>query len=185
MAYSLRPVDVRFALRWLLILLPALFSVAASPAFAADDILPLKDVKVGMKGIGKTVIRGREIETFTVEVMGILANNKINENVLINGKSILVRVAGKVIDDAGGIAAGMSGSPIYINNRLIGGLSSGWVMTDHTVGLVTPIEEMLEIWEYPLMSRLPGDVDEPVRWCSAAPVKLGEREIHTVIECGD
>lgn len=172
---------------WPVLLLLAALWLLGSAVFAApEDILPLKDVKVGMKGIGRTVIRGREIETFNVEVMGILINNKINENVLINGKSILVRVSGKVIDDAGGIAAGMSGSPIYINNKLIGGLSSGWVMTDHTVGLVTPIEEMLEIWDYPLMSAIPGkDTPEAICWVSPEPVRLGDKPCKKIWECHD
>jgi len=139
-----------------------------------------------MKGIGKTVIRGKDIETFNVEVMGILSNNKINENVLINGKSILVKVAGKVIEDAGGIAAGMSGSPIYINGKLIGGLSSGWVMTDHTVGLVTPIEEMLEIWDYPLMSKVPEtDSTEKICWSPERPLLLNGRKIERIIETSE
>ncbi|RCK80257.1 MAG: stage IV sporulation protein B [Candidatus Ozemobacter sibiricus] len=142
--------------------------------WARPDIMPLKDVKVGMKGIGKTVIRGRDIETFTVEVMGILSNNKLNENILISGQSILVKVGGKVIEEAGGIAAGMSGSPVFINNKLVGGLSSGWVMTDHTVGLVTPIEEMLSIWDYPSTAALrKSDLGQPVRWVSTTPLRLG------------
>ncbi|HNW36893.1 MAG TPA: hypothetical protein PKM25_18275, partial [Candidatus Ozemobacteraceae bacterium] len=89
MAYSLRPSDVRSLLCCRLLALLAVFAVAVSPAYAVEDMMLLKDVKVGMKGFGKTVIRGRDIETFNIEVMGILANNKINENVLINGKSIL------------------------------------------------------------------------------------------------
>lgn len=185
MAYSLRHADVRSLIWCRLLGLLAIFTVIASSGWAAEEMLFLKDVKVGMKGFGKTVIHGRDIETFNVEVMGILSNNKINENVLINGSSILVRVAGNVIDEAGGIAAGMSGSPIYINNKLIGGLSSGWVMTDHTIGLVTPIEEMLEIWDYPLMSRLPGNPDAPVRWSCSEPVRMGGREIRSIIECDD
>ena len=89
------------------------------------DIMQLKDVKIGMRGLGKTVIQGRKIETFEVEVLGILSNNKVNENLLINGKSILVKVSGDVIRRAGGIAAGMSGSPVYIDGKLVGGISSG------------------------------------------------------------
>ncbi|HOT27327.1 MAG TPA: SpoIVB peptidase S55 domain-containing protein [Candidatus Ozemobacteraceae bacterium] len=185
MAYSLRHADARSLLSCRLLVLLAVFAVIGSQGIAAEEMLLLRDLKVGMKGIGKTVIHGREIETFNVEVMGILANNKINENVLISGKSILVRVAGKVIDDAGGIAAGMSGSPIYINNKLVGGLSSGWVMTDHTVGLVTPIEEMLEIWDYPLMTSRSADPDAPVRWSCSEPIRLGGREIRSIIECDD
>lgn len=148
--------------------------------------MPLKDVKVGMKGIGKTVIRGREIETFTVEVMGILSNNKLNENILISGQSILVKVGGKVIEEAGGIAAGMSGSPVFINNKLVGGLSSGWVMTDHTVGLVTPIEEMLSIWDYPSTAALrKSEIGQPVRWVSTTPLRLGNVTCHHLWEVDD
>ncbi len=168
-----------------------------SPAFAQNvtpgsasgsaqnmDILRLKDVKVGMKGFGKTVVHGRKIETFDVEVLGVLSNNKVNENVLINGKSILVKVSGDVIKRAGGIAAGMSGSPVYIDGKLLGGISSGWIMTDHTVGLVTPIEEMLEIWSYPeIGSSACNDDDSRIRrWVPMAPLHLDGRSIDSIIE---
>ncbi|MBU1109242.1 MAG: hypothetical protein KKB51_21365 [Candidatus Riflebacteria bacterium] len=154
----------------------------ACSAFADNiEILKIKDVKVGMRGTGKTVIQGRHIESFDVEVLGILANNKVNENLLINGKSILVRVSGDVIRRAGGIAAGMSGSPVYIDGKLMGGISSGWTMTDHTVGLVTPIEEMLEIWSYPDLACLP-DNGEPKRWQLNEPVRIGDRTVSAVWE---
>jgi len=156
----------------------------ASLAFAQNvDILRLKDVKVGMKGFGKTVVLGRKIETFDVEVLGILANNKVNENVLINGKSILVKVSGEVIKKAGGIAAGMSGSPVYIDGKLMGGVSSGWIMTDHTVGLVTPIEEMLEIWSYPDMACADTDGNTTIkRWIPEAPLQLGGNPVSAILE---
>ncbi len=147
------------------------------------DILRLKDVKIGMKGFGKTVVQGRKIETFEVEILGILANNKVNENLLINGKSILVKVSGDVIKRAGGIAAGMSGSPVYVDGKLLGGVSSGWIMTDHTVGLVTPIEEMLEIWSYPELASSESSSDERFRrWVPQTPVQLGGRPIKAIIE---
>ncbi|EKD81649.1 MAG: hypothetical protein ACD_39C01709G0002, partial [uncultured bacterium] len=154
----------------------------AGQAYAENvEILRLKDVKVGMKGLGKTVVQGRKIETFEVEVLGILSNNKVNENLLINGKSILVKVSGDVIRRAGGIAAGMSGSPVYVDGKLMGGISSGWIMTDHTVGLVTPIEEMLEIWTYPELASLP-ETDEPERWLLDNPIRLGDKTFSAVWE---
>ncbi|HNV71070.1 MAG TPA: SpoIVB peptidase S55 domain-containing protein, partial [Candidatus Ozemobacteraceae bacterium] len=163
-----------------------LFAGFTASAQAQSDILAIKDVKVGMKGIGKTVIRGRDIETFNVEVLGILSNNKINENLQINGSSILVRVSGKVIDEAGGIAAGMSGSPIFVNGKLIGGLSSGWVMTDHTVGLVTPIEEMLEIWDYPLSASLP-DKSKSLYWktIDGSAIQIGQHRFNGIHQVAD
>jgi hypothetical protein len=144
------------------------------------EIMPLKDVEIGMRGIGKTVVHGREIETFNVEILGLLANNKVNENLLINGKSILVKVSGDVIKKAGGIAAGMSGSPVYIDGKLIGGISSGWIMTDHMVGLITPIEEMLEIWDYPQTAALP--TEDSTKWVLSEPLEIGGRLIWSIRE---
>ena len=148
-------------------------------------LFPLKDLQVGMKGYGKTVFSGRKIEKFDVEILGICSNNKINENNLINGKSILVRVSGDSIKRAGGIAAGMSGSPVYIDNKLVGGISSGWLMTDHTVGLVTPIEEMLEIWDYSSQNEKSKNglkTGSLQKHRLKEPIKLGLNKIDTVIE---
>ncbi|MBI3039734.1 hypothetical protein HYY75_11940 [bacterium] len=178
MQFLSQKIEIFFAV--LLVLLP----FKGELAIAYEDIMPIKDIKIGMKGIGKTVIHGNEIETFNIEIMGILSNNKINDNLLINGNSILVKVSGKVIEEAGGIAAGMSGSPIYINGKLIGGLSSGWVMTDHSVGLVTPIEEMMEIWDYPL-SKLNPYEEEPIRWVSANGILLNRQQVFHVWEIQD
>ena len=154
------------------------FIVAGTGLAAAIELMPMNDIKVGMRGTGRTVITGRRIETFEVEVLGILANNKVNDNLLINGKSILVKVSGDVISRAGGIAAGMSGSPVYIDGKLAGGISSGWVMTDHTVGLVTPIEEMLEIWDYP--QRASADNIKPVEWILSEPVELAGKTVNKI-----
>lgn len=111
-------------------------------------VMKLSDIKVGMKGAGRTVVSGSLIEEFDVEILGILKNNKLDEALQISGSSILVRVSGDVILKSGGIAAGMSGSPVYIDNKLAGAIASGWIMTDHTIGLMTPIEEMLGLFKY-------------------------------------
>lgn len=141
----------------------------------------LKDLKPGMKGIGRTVILGREIETFDVEILGVLSNNKINEKLLISGRSILARVSGKTIERAGGIAAGMSGSPVFIDGKLVGGLSSGWMMTDHTIGMITPIEEMIEIWNYPTLARSCGS-SEPTVWVCETPVVINGMKVERIWE---
>lgn len=157
------------------------FCLLVTAGFAEDiELMPLKDIRIGMKGVGKTVVLGRKIENFDVEVLGILSNNKVNEHVLINGSSILVKVSGDVIKRAGGIAAGMSGSPVYIDNKLVGGISSGWVMTDHTVGLVTPIEEMLEIWRYPRFSAAVSETETV--WNLQQPTRLNGKTIRRIRE---
>lgn len=163
-------------------ILTILFFGVLQNLFAQPQIIPVKDLKIGMKGVGRTVIQGRKIETFEVEVLGILSNNKINENLLINGESILVKVSGDVIRRAGGIAAGMSGSPVYIDGKIMGGLSSGWVMTDHTVGLVTPIEEMLEIWNYPEYASINNSQKTVNKWILQEPIKIGAKTVKSISE---
>src|SRR5215469_10753505 len=84
---------------------------AATPS--APPILPLDQIRPGMTGYGLTVIHGTKIERFGVRILGILHGGQSTD-------LILFRATGPVIDEAGGTAAGMSGSPIYIDGRLIG-----------------------------------------------------------------
>lgn len=115
--------------------------VFAAPVYAQQPLMTMEEIRPGMTGIGKTVIKGTEIENFDVEVLSILKQKGPT------GDKILVKVSGDVIDKTGGIAAGMSGSPVYIDGKLIGAISYGWAMTDRTIGMVTPIQEMLALWE--------------------------------------
>jgi hypothetical protein len=61
---------------------------------------------------------------------------------------ILANLSGDKIEEGGGISAGMSGSPVYINDRLIGAVSSAWEMSEHNICLITPIHKMLEIFKF-------------------------------------
>ena len=60
---------------------------------------------------------------------------------------ILIKLTGDKAEKYGGIAAGMSGSPIYLDGKLIGAIGYGWNNSDHRFGLVTPIERMLKLLE--------------------------------------
>jgi hypothetical protein len=114
-----------------------------SLVWAAPDIMPVDEVKIGMQGIGKTVVSGTKIEDFNVEVLGVMKNKGPS------GDLILVRTYGDVIDRTGGIAQGMSGSPVYIDGKLVGAVAYGWSLTDHKIGMVTPIADMLKLWDMP------------------------------------
>lgn len=103
------------------------------------DIFPLGELRPGMKGIGKTVAVGTTVEEFQVEILGVLAGQETVKHL------VLVQVSGDVIDRMGGIASGMSGSPVYINGRLLGAISYTFDLTDHRLGMVTPIGPMLEL----------------------------------------
>ena len=124
-------------------LLAFLLVLPVSLGHAATEFMSVDEIKPGMQGIAKTVVSGTKVEEFGVEVLGIMKNKGAS------GDLILVRTFGDVIDRTGGIAQGMSGSPVYINNKLVGAVAYGWSLTDHKVGMVTPIAEMLKLWDMP------------------------------------
>jgi len=106
-----------------------------------QEIMPLSEVVPGMTGVGKTVVAGDLISLFTVVVVGII--DEPGEEL----DFIVVRASGDAISEAGGVAMGMSGSPIYIEGRLVGALSraAAWAKSPEPIALITPIEQMLEL----------------------------------------
>ena len=118
--------------------------VISMTAWAADDspFFPLSDIRPGMRGKGYTVISGTKVEEFSVKVLGVYPGQGPVRNY------IFVRVYGKNVEDFGGIAAGMSGSPVFVRGKLLGAISHGMVNADPQYGLITPIEDMARIWSY-------------------------------------
>src|SRR5580700_9076366 len=135
----------RHSFRHLLLALIALMlgSIAAPAVRAATDqppILPLDQVKPGMKGLAYTIFAGDKIEPFDIEVIGILPN-------LMGPKQsiILVQLHGDKAEHTG-VVAGMSGSPVYIDGKLMGALSLKFgVFVKEPLAGVTPIEDILSI----------------------------------------
>ena len=107
----------------------------------ADPFMPVSSVREGMHGLAKTVVHGTTIDTFNVDVLGVLKNKGAN-----GGDLVLVKVSGPLIDKTNGIAQGMSGSPVYINGKLLGAVAYGFPQSGGRIGMVTPIEDMLKIW---------------------------------------
>jgi hypothetical protein len=116
---------------------PAQTKVAASP-----QIMTVDEVRPGMTGVAYTVFQGTQPEPMGVEVLGVLRN-------LIGPKSdvVLIRLKGEKAEYTG-VVAGMSGSPVYIDGKLLGALSYriGQFSKEPIAG-VTPIAQMLEINE--------------------------------------
>lgn len=108
--------------------------------FAVELFLP-EEVRPGLRGIARTVISGNTIETFDVEVLGVVPQSPPLSSY------IMVRVSGDAVDRAGGIALGMSGSPVYIQDRLLGAISHVYTYSDHRIGLVTPAADMFKIYD--------------------------------------
>ena len=120
--------------------------VSSVAVAALPEIIGLKELQPGMWGTGYTVIDASgEIRPFDVQVVGILGDNS-----KMSAKRILVNLSGPLIEETGGAISGMSGSPIYFNGRLAGALSAGYTDMYPTQRImVTPIEDMLKIWDYP------------------------------------
>src|SRR5450755_4768042 len=144
-----------------------LISLAATalPASAAEtppvrpksgkvEIMPLAEVKQGMKGTAWTVFQGTEPEPVPVEIIGISKNMWGPKQDIILGK-----MGGKAART--NVAKGMSGSPVYINGKLIGAVSLGLSQfSPDAICGITPIELMLEIngndKSHPAAARVPG-----------------------------
>lgn len=127
-------------------------SAEASPV-PACPIIEVSDVVPGMRGIAKTVFHGTQPEDFDVEVIAVLDGaGKPNDLVLI-------RVSGPAIEDAGGIAEGMSGSPVYVDGKLLGAIAYVFSGSDHFMGMVTPISHMLRILSYPDAASAPRTME--------------------------
>lgn len=108
---------------------------------AAQEFLPVSEVQEGMHGYAKTVVHGTKIETFDVDVLGIMKDKGAT-----GGDLVLVKVSGPLIDQTEGIAQGMSGSPVYIDGKLLGAVAYGFPQSGGRIGMVTPIGDMLKLW---------------------------------------
>ena len=89
-----------------------------------------------MKGYGLTTLKGARIDRFDIEVVGILRGWDPQ------GSVVMVKMSSPVLDKTGTIA-GMSGSPVYVNDRLLGAVAYGFPNCTIPLAGVTPFEEML------------------------------------------
>ena len=112
-------------------------ALGLSPAAQAVETLPLEAVRPGMTGVGRTVFEGSRIEEFRVVVLGVLHNVGPRQSL------ILARLEGGPLERTG-VIAGMSGSPVYIDGRLVGAVSYGFPFSKETIAGITPIGEMIE-----------------------------------------
>ena len=112
-------------------------------AMAMDEIMPLAEVEAGMTGELYTVADASgDIRSFEVTILGVMQNGK-------SMPFIIARSEGAFADTDGGLMQGMSGSPVYVDGRLVGAGSATVKEMDPHTFLITPIEEMLPIWDMP------------------------------------
>lgn len=124
-------------------------SLNGQPFVPIDPILPVSQVKRGMKAEIRTVVHGTKVESFRATLLGVLPSKKSPKNL------ILIRADDPRLREGGGIAQGMSGSPVYVDGKLVGAIGYGWTFGDSNLGLVTAIEDMIKVFNHP--DRLPED----------------------------
>src|SRR5512145_2134932 len=119
----------------------ALLSV---PLPASTPLMPIEEIRPGMEGIARTVFEGTELQEFKVRVLGVLRNVQGPRRDLI-----LARLEGERLVESG-VAQGMSGSPVYIDGRLIGAVSySIGAFPKEPIAGITPIAEMKDATALP------------------------------------
>lgn len=119
-----------------------------SQAASAPVLLPLSQVRPGMLGEAVTVFEGVKPEPFKVRVLSVVPNFLPKQDI------ILIRAEDPRVANCG-IAAGMSGSPVYVDGKLMGAIAYGWSFAKEALAGVTPIESMLAGRQRP--RRPPGD----------------------------
>jgi hypothetical protein len=103
--------------------------------FCAFDFINPRSVEKGMCGIALSTFEGNKIDTIEVEILGTMPDYEFGRDVII------AKLKGKVVNEAG-VVAGMSGSPVYIEGKLLGAISYGWTFSKEPICYVTPFTDM-------------------------------------------
>lgn len=111
--------------------------VIAAAQTSPPALMPLAEIKPGMTGAGRTVFSGGQVEEFQAEILGIL------ENVGPKQSIILARLSGGPLEKTG-VLQGMSGSPVYINGKLIGAVALSFAFSKEPIAGIRPIAEMID-----------------------------------------
>jgi hypothetical protein len=131
----------------LLLLCTAIVVSAQNPR--NTRFMGVDEVRPGMKGVGRTVFEGTAIQEFQVEIMGILKNVQPKQDL------ILARLSGGPLEKTG-VIQGMSGSPVYIDGRLLGAVAYSFPFAKDPIAGIQPIAQMLELLDRPPAATRPA-----------------------------
>src|SRR5882724_2455041 len=101
---------------------------------------PLDQIKPGMKGVARTIFQGDKPEEFGFEVLGLIDGFPNPKE-----KIVIMKLTGTLADRTG-IFQGMSGSPAYIDGKLVGAVAYGFPFSKEPIGGITPIQQMVDIF---------------------------------------
>ena len=124
---------------WLAAFLTSLLLTPCLMSQEGLELFPLSQVQPGLKGVGKTIFEGNKIEEFQVEVLGVLKNALAPKRDII-----LARLSGGPLEKTG-VIAGMSGSPVYVDGKLMGAVALSFPLSKEPIAGITPIEDMLSV----------------------------------------
>jgi hypothetical protein len=119
---------------------------AGALEFDPRTMIGVDDIRAGMRGTARTVFYGDSIEEFPVQVLSVV------RHVSSDADLILVQLLGERLEHTG-VAAGMSGSPVYLDGKLAGAIALGWSFSKDAVAGVTPIAQMIRSTELPDSAR--------------------------------
>lgn len=104
------------------------------------NTMPIQEVRSGSEGVVWTVLQGAEVEKHPVEVIDVM------DGYLPKDSLVLVRLKGEVLEHTG-VIRGMSGSPVFVDDRWIGSIAYAWSFAKDPIAGVTPAESMIGLME--------------------------------------
>jgi len=116
-------------------------ATAAADSNGTSNFMPLEQVRPGMKGYGMSVFQGTAPERFEVEVLGTLEGVPNPKQAIV-----IARLSGALVERTG-VFAGMSGSPVYIDGKLVGAVAYAFPFAKEPIAGITPIKNMIGIFE--------------------------------------
>jgi hypothetical protein len=169
---------------------------------AKTEFFKMEDLRPGMKGVGKTCYQGDKPEEFQAEILGVLHGVNPGSN------AVLARLSGNMLDKTG-VFEGMSGSPVFIDGKLLGAVAFSFSFAKEAIGGITPIQEIVNafegteapsgtrtmlkkstLWNYRLAPPLSPDLSKPQQAASvfgghalipiATPLSLSGLDIRTM-----
>ena len=177
------------------VLIPLLAVAGAAAVTLAAEPDPMtywdvNDIRPGMKGTGQTVMVGTKLEEFGAEVLGVMRDVSPGRDM------VLCRLTGCNLEHAG-IIQGMSGSPIYIDGKLLGAVAFAWEFAKDPIAGVTPFQQMVQyvrssdrriaaeakdrqkdgsqasLPDSPVVDRRPGEPEDSTAWARCAGLGRG------------
>jgi len=139
----------------LLLVLFCILTISSTALAQVPKFFPVSEIRPGLKGTGRTVFQGTAIEEFQVEVLGVLKNYGPKQDM------ILARLSGGPLDKTG-VVQGMSGSPVYIDGRLVGAVAFAFPYATQSIAGIQPIEQMTGVLDQlPAIKGAPASASLP------------------------